>query len=132
MKKVSRAIIVNNEGKVLVGKRARGAGEGLYALIGGKPEGDETAQQAVIREVEEEIGLNFNPTFYLEEMDVQTDNQEAWCVTYFTGQVTGELRLAPSEVVEVKYVDETEVVNLPLAFNHKKILSDYFMQEKRT
>lgn len=43
--------------KVLLGKKKRGLGEGLYLGIGGKIEKDETTIDAAIREVQEEIGV---------------------------------------------------------------------------
>jgi ADP-ribose pyrophosphatase YjhB (NUDIX family) len=49
MKEVSRAIIMDEEGKVLLGKRGRGIGEGLYALIRGKPDQGESAEEAIVR-----------------------------------------------------------------------------------
>ena len=37
----------------MLGKRGRGTAEGLYALIGGKPDQGESAEKAIVREVME-------------------------------------------------------------------------------
>jgi 8-oxo-dGTP pyrophosphatase MutT (NUDIX family) len=130
MKEVSRAIITNEQGKVLLGKRGRGTAEGLYALIGGKPDQGESAEDAIVREVMEEIGLRFSPTFYLEEVDSNSDPEDPWKVTYFIGPVAGELKLEPAEVEEVIYVSESELDRIAIAFNHKQKLVNFFQSRK--
>ena len=130
MKEVSRAIIADEEGRVLLGKRGRGTGEGLYALIGGKPDQGESAEEAVVREVMEEIGLRFDPTFYLEEVDSNSDPKDPWKVTYFTGPVTGELKLEPTEVEEIIYISETDLEKIAIAFNHRQKLTEFFQSRK--
>jgi ADP-ribose pyrophosphatase YjhB (NUDIX family) len=65
MKIVTRAIILNNEGKVLLGKRARtdSIGSGQWAILGGKPDPGETFEQAIVREVYEGQGSPLNQHF---------------------------------------------------------------------
>lgn len=46
------------DNKVLLGMKKRGFGQGKYAGIGGKLEQGETSEQAAIREVKEEIGVD--------------------------------------------------------------------------
>ena len=50
--------IIKKEGKVLVIKKARGPYTGLYDLPGGSPEGNETPEETVIREVKEETNCD--------------------------------------------------------------------------
>lgn len=126
MKQVSRAIITNEEGKVMLGQRSQGLGEGLYALIGGKPDQGESAKEAIVREVKEETGLTFLPTYYLEEVDRDSDSEDPWKVTYFTGTVTGDVKLEPSEIREIIYVSEHDLDLIPIAFNHKEKLKEFF------
>jgi 8-oxo-dGTP pyrophosphatase MutT (NUDIX family) len=130
MREVSRAIITDNTGRVLLGKRGRGPAAGLYALIGGKPDYGESAREAIVREVMEETGLRFDPTFYLEELDFTSDPKDPWKVTYFTGLVTGELKLEPAEVEEVTYVSESDLKKIAIAFNHKQKLVEFFRSRK--
>src|SRR3954454_10762689 len=56
---VSAAII--RDGRVLVGRRAKGASTGLYTLPGGVVEVGETLHQAVVREIAEETGIVIEP-----------------------------------------------------------------------
>lgn len=126
MKEVCRAIITNAEGKVLLGKRQHGIGANLYALIGGKPDKNESIKDAVIREVKEEIGLNFNPILFLEEFDSISVPGETWLVTYFTGTASGDVKLKKDEVVDIVYISENELDSIQIAFDHKEILENYF------
>ena len=56
---VSAAIV--RDGRILVVRRARDPGRGLYSLPGGVVEAGETLAEAIIREVEEETGLSIQP-----------------------------------------------------------------------
>src|ERR1039458_8319857 len=56
---VSAAIVRN--GRVLIVRRAQPPAHGLYTLPGGGVELGETLEQAVIREVREETGLEIEP-----------------------------------------------------------------------
>lgn len=56
MSKAARAIIIENN-RLLVMFRNK-SGSQYYTLVGGHLDGDETPEQAVVREVREETGLN--------------------------------------------------------------------------
>lgn len=127
MKKVVRAIILNDR-KVLLGKRAHNDAIGKWALIGGKPEAGETMEETIIREVKEELGVTFQPTFWMEEIDDSFGEGEPWKVSYFYGTVEGELRLKEEEVSEVGYFEEKDITNLDIAYDHKEILRKFFQE----
>ena len=55
---VVAAALVDVDGRVLIGKRARGKQmEGLWEFPGGKVDAGETPEAALIRELEEELGI---------------------------------------------------------------------------
>lgn len=126
MKEVARAIILNGEGKVLLGKRARGVGEGQWSLIGGKPDPGESMVDAVIREVKEETSLKFTPQFYLEMTDDFSVPGEKWRTIFYHGRGEGEIKIKDDEILEAVYAGLAELDNLDIAFNHKEILLDFF------
>src|SRR3989344_1066715 len=96
--KVVRAIILNKEGKVLLGKRTQGKGAGGWALVGGKPEENETPEATIVREVQEELGIKFNPHFYFEETDKEPFPGEFWDVVYFQNYFAFQsIRVPPRE-----------------------------------
>jgi hypothetical protein len=78
----------------------------------------------------EEIGLRFAPTFYLKEVDYNSDPKDPWKVTYFTGPVTGKLKLETAEVEEVIYVSESDLEKIAIAFNHRQKLTEFFQSRK--
>ena len=132
MKQVSRAIIINDQGKVLLGKRVRSLGAGQYALVGGKPEEGETAELAIIREVKEELGIDFYPTLFIEKADSVSDPEHPWLVTTFTGTFSGEIMPDPAEISDVMWVSESDLDSLDIAFDHKERLKEYFQLEKKS
>lgn len=127
---VTRAIILNDEGKVLLGKRSRGHGVSQWALVGGKPDEGETPEETVIREVQEEIGLNFSPTLFKEEVDLTTDPGTEWKVYYFSGNYQGDINLKEDEIAEVVFAGEEDLDTLDITFGHSQILKDYFNSVK--
>lgn len=132
MKEVSRAIITNEQGLILLGKRARGIMEGKYALVGGKPDPGETPKEAVIREVKEELGLDFEPTLILERIDYETDPRDFWKTYFFTGTVSGIIQLNEDKISDITFISEEDLDNLDIAFDHKERLRDYFRQNLAT
>jgi ADP-ribose pyrophosphatase YjhB (NUDIX family) len=53
--------VVIDAGRILLVRRGRGAGIGLWSIPGGRVEGGETLTAAVVREVAEETGLRVVP-----------------------------------------------------------------------
>jgi 8-oxo-dGTP diphosphatase len=128
-REVTRAIIVDTKRRALLGKRAGGIGAGQWALFGGKPDDGEHKIAAVIREVREEIGLDFAPDFYLTMLDDVTDPEKPWLVTFYTGQAIGVIVIKEDEISEVGYFSREEIEELDIAFDHKERLLDFFDQD---
>lgn len=128
MREVTRAIIVNEEGKVLLGKRAYGNGAGKYALVGGKPDQGEMMDQAIIREVKEEIGVNFNPQECFTILDHDTDPRGTWLVFYFTGPYEGDPKLN-DEITDFIFVGEEDLPPIDIAFENRDRLIEFFAKK---
>ncbi len=134
-KVVSRAILLTENDKVLLGKRVRGGGVGKWALIGGIVEEGETPEHAVVREVEEELGIQFAPQFVgLVEDNISTDRadneQHSWDIYIYAGTFIGTLQPKPDEISELIEVNSEELDALDIAFNHEDILHNYFANKK--
>ncbi len=56
------AVVRDAAGRLLLVQRANEPGRGLWSIPGGRVEPDETAEQALVREVAEETGLPVVPT----------------------------------------------------------------------
>lgn len=57
MKKTLTLVLIEKDGKLLLGMKKRGFGEGRWNGFGGKLEGAETIEEAAKRELLEEVGL---------------------------------------------------------------------------
>ncbi len=59
------AVIVDKEGRILLTRRAFEPGKGMLDLPGGFVDPMETAEEAVVREIKEELNLNISRMEYL-------------------------------------------------------------------
>lgn len=119
-KAVTRALIFDEQGRILLGKRARGHGAEKWALVGGKPEEGETMEACVIREVREELGVEFTPALFLELDDAESDPPHIWKVCYYKGPIRGEFMLKPDEISEIGFFSAEDAEKLSFAFSHNR------------
>ena len=97
-------------------------------MVGGKPDKRETEEDAVKREVLEELGIQFVPQFYSERLDSSSVPNQPWRVYYFTGRFSGEIKPNPDEISEVTFVTREDLATLDIAFDHRERLTEYFEQ----
>jgi ADP-ribose pyrophosphatase YjhB (NUDIX family) len=67
------ALIINDAGQLMLVRRARNPGKGLWGLPGGFVDRNETIEEALAREVVEEIGLELSACDYLMSFPNQYD-----------------------------------------------------------
>ncbi len=94
-------IIVNDKKMLVVRKK----GTSVYIMPGGGPEGDETHQETLERELDEELNLfpsNFKYFGNFQEKAMFEDADVDMCV-YFV-DVKGDMK-PDSEIVELKWID---------------------------
>lgn len=88
-----------------------------WACPGGRAERGETAEQNVIREVKEEVNLDFTPSEIL--------TTATWQDRYlyrFLGQWIGEVKLQEEEVTDYDWFTFDEAKKLKLAFDYPKVI----------
>lgn len=51
------ALLFNDRGEILLGKRKNSVGAGMYSLFGGHLQAGETIEACIIRELKEELGI---------------------------------------------------------------------------
>ena len=97
-------------------------------LPGGHIDRFETARDAIIREVKEEVGLDFVPQFfrYFDEIIPECDWHAV--VLVFTGPATGTLQPEAAEVSEICWLSPAKALAQPLAFRHHEIIAAYAKQ----
>jgi 8-oxo-dGTP diphosphatase len=115
----------NGVQQVMLTRRAFGVYKDFWCLPGGHIEPYEKTRDAVIREVKEETGLEFNAQFFgiFDEIIPEKEIHAVVCV--FTGVGTGETAIQPDEVSQLGWFTLEEAFRLPLAFDHRSILQAY-------
>jgi ADP-ribose pyrophosphatase YjhB (NUDIX family) len=110
------AVIVDR-GALLLVRRGRGPGQGLWAVPGGKVRFGETQRQAVIREVREETGLEIEPGEVVWVGDsLGPGDPPAWHFTLvdFAARVVGGDATAGDDALAVEWVPLDEVLDRPV------------------
>jgi len=102
--------IINNEGKILIGKKRSDSTKflsGKWHIPGGSVEEGERYEEALIREIREETGLEISVGRYIGSHKTPTSRREARCYECF--YVSGELR-AGDDLEEGIWVPRNQVL----------------------
>ncbi len=118
--------IVVRDGKILLIRRANEPFRGRWALVGGFVECGETAENAVVREVKEEVGLEVKVKELLGVYSSPDRDPRGHVVSvcYIVESKDSKIKIN-SEVKEARFFSLDKIKNLSLAFDHEKILRDY-------
>ena len=117
--------VIEKDGKILLVKRNHEPFNQYWTLPGGHIDFGETAEQAVIREVKEETGLQFKPKFLGYRDEIYPDIDWHGEVLIFKGTVEGKEEIDNKKIIDIKWFDINEAVNMKLAFEHEKTIEMY-------
>jgi 8-oxo-dGTP diphosphatase len=107
------AIIKDSSGRLLLIKRGHAPQAGRWSLPGGRVEPGETDQQAVIREIREETGLDIRCDQLVGS--VQRPSPDAMLeIRDYAATVTGGTLGAGDDAADVRWVSPAELGRLPL------------------
>ncbi len=129
------ALIFNEDGKLLIIIRAKDPGKGKYGLPGGFVDFNETAEEAITREVKEETGLQVISTAYLSN---HTNLYHYKGITtyvldlFFVVKVQNlDITLDYAEVTDFTFVDPTslKVDNFAFESNYKALQTYLHIQK---
>lgn len=122
------ALIYDDNENILIVKNIKG--DSFYwSLPGGAVEGEETLEQAIIREVKEETGFNVVVTGLssVREMFFEERGHHALIITFHAKIIDGEINIndPDNDIVEVRWANSESVKELmPSLFERLKINSD--------
>jgi len=112
------SVAVVRDGRVLLVRRARPPSQGLYAFPGGKVEAGETLEQAALRELKEETGLeahDFRPveTIFIEGSG--EDHPVDYRLTVFGAAYAGGEPQPADDAETAAFYTLAEMAAMPLA-----------------
>jgi ADP-ribose pyrophosphatase YjhB (NUDIX family) len=105
------AFVLDRE-RVLLIRRGRPPGEGLWSVPGGRLEPGETLAQAVAREVREETGLVVEVGPLACVVERMGDGYHFVILDYLARVIGGELAAA-TDAAAARFVDDAELATLP-------------------
>ena len=125
---VSAIIVTPDLSKFLLTRRKSGPYQGKWCLPGGHIHRDETMRQAVIREVKEETGLDFDPQLFSCFDEIIPGHDIHSIAIVFDGSADGTITPQPDEVAEIGWYSWGEIEGMSFAFRHKEIIESYAQQ----
>lgn len=87
------AAIIKQDNKVLLCQRKEGALKGKWEFPGGKIENGETPEECLIREVEEELGIEIEVDSIFKAVHTHYDHGDFLIIGYLAKYVEGEISL---------------------------------------
>ena len=122
-------ILHSPAGKVLIGRRAEKARYGgLWCLPGGYIEYEESFIDTAHREVWEETGLNIEIEGVINVVSNLLDDRHHTLVIVLLGRVTGGLEAAGDDLLELRWIDHEQHLQVPYAFEADKRIIDVFFK----
>lgn len=121
------ALIIRNDEILLINRKVDPFKD-MWAIPGGGIEFDQTAEDAIKKEVEEEVGLRVVSSKFLQiYTDPKRDPKQVMTLSYLV-LTEGE----PKAGSDASYYQFFSLNNLPdiMAFDHKQIILDYIAQSK--
>jgi ADP-ribose pyrophosphatase YjhB (NUDIX family) len=125
------AIVTNDRGQLLVQKRADNK---LWGLPGGAMNIGESIGQAVVREVREETALDVEPTgivgIYSDPGHIiayaNGEIRQEFSICFTTRITGGELAVGDNESTEVRFIDESDLGQLPMGKSTRVRIQHFF------
>ncbi len=114
-------VVFNSAGQVLVALRpAHKHMGGLWEFPGGKIETGETPEEALKRELFEEVGIEVQQAYPLLKYDYdypqQTVSLDVWQVNQFAGEAQGR------EGQQINWISPKDLLNLPIPIANQTIV----------
>lgn len=122
-KKAVAVVIEDENGNILLTQRGRISRDEFekWENCGGAVDGDETEEQAIKREVMEELGCKLQIIDVLYKDKFTTDSGASWEVTIFRGKLDGEPKVQnQDENKAIKWFKKENLKNINLASYTRK------------
>ncbi|MBI2085178.1 MAG: NUDIX hydrolase [Candidatus Aenigmarchaeota archaeon] len=132
MKRTTLAVdaIIESEGKIVLVRRGSQPFKGFWAIPGGHVDYMETVEHAAVREAKEETGLDIRLKWLVgvySDPKRNPDDEHRVAVA-FSAEIAGGKLMGGDDAAEAKLFPIGQLSKIELAFDHNKILKDYFKQ----
>ena len=126
---VVAAIIENNDGDILIAKRnSKKSQGGLWEFPGGKIEKNESADDAIKREIKEELNMDIEINKWLIEKRHEYPEKTINLILCSAKWIGGELDLSEHE--DSKWIKKEDIFNFQFADADKEIINEIFETKK--
>jgi 8-oxo-dGTP diphosphatase len=112
------------DGKVLLIKRGKPPGEGLWSLPGGKIEAGENAETAAVRELYEETQITAKLIQAMGPFEVRRGDAVIYAITCFAGHYVSGEAVASSDAADVAWVYPQALGGFELAPNIAQAIAE--------
>ncbi|MFF5206837.1 NUDIX hydrolase [Streptosporangium sp. NPDC000396] len=109
------AIVHDSSGRMLLVRRGRPPGQGLWSLPGGRVEPGESDAEAVAREVLEETGLAVTAGRWVGTVDRPGPGGVVYEIRDYLAEVSGGTLSAGDDAADARWFAHDELVRLPLS-----------------
>lgn len=103
------AIVIDDHGRLLLVRRGRPPGEGLWSVPGGKCEPGESPQDACIREALEETGLDVRPLRLAGRVERVLASGDVYVIDDFVCEILGGTLRAGDDAADVRWAAPGEL-----------------------
>ncbi|MCA3628775.1 MAG: NUDIX hydrolase [Methylobacterium sp.] len=116
---LAASIAVFRDGKVLLAQRGKAPARGLFSLPGGRIEPGERMAEAVLRELQEEVGLTARIAGFVDHVEHIEHSPDGALVAHavicaFAGYWTGGEAMISDEAQALLWVDPLDPGDLPM------------------
>ena len=119
---VVAAVIQNEEGKILIAQRnLKNSQGGLWEFPGGKIEPNETKEEAIIREIKEEMDIDIEAKKFIGQKVFNYPDKDINLIAIECKQIKGDIKLNEHE--DIKWVNKNELRNFNFAPADKFIIN---------
>lgn len=118
------SLLIIKDRKILMVQRSREPLKGYWCLPGGFIRWVETPEQALVREVKEETGLNAEITRIIGVYQIDNDPRGIHLDIIYEGRANGEVKINPKEHQKFEFFEATKLPKL-IAYKHREAIKDW-------